>query len=113
LVKKIKSNGYKIGMITDNKTDRIKLIADSHKLNELFNVICVSASLGVSKSGKEIFLEALHRAEVSPTEAVFIDNNPENLISPTELGIHTLHFDHDKRDYDKLIKQLICFGVKI
>ena len=113
LVRRIKSMGYKVGMITDNKTDRIKAISDLHKLDELFDVICISASLGLSKSGKQIFLEATRKAGVSPLEAVFIDNSPENLIIPRDLGLSIIHFDHNERDYDKLIAQLEGVGVKI
>lgn len=112
LARRMKFIGYKVGMITDNKTDRIKVISELHKFDELFDVICVSASLGMSKTSKGIFLKACRDAEVSPEEAVFIDNNPKNLTAPKEIGIHVIHFDHDERDYDNLIKQLESIGIK-
>lgn len=113
LVRKIKAMGYKVGVITDNKIDRIKVISDLYKLDELFDMICVSAYQGLLKLGKEIFSEAAKNTGVYPSEAVFIDNNPENLIAPKELGMYVIHFDHDEREYAKLITQLDGVGVII
>ncbi|MBN2335421.1 HAD-IA family hydrolase [Candidatus Bathyarchaeota archaeon] len=113
LAETMKSTRYKIGIITDNKADRMKAISDLHRLDELFDVICVSAALGHTKSGKEIFLEAAGKAGVSPEEAVFIDNSPENLTAPRALGMKVIHFDHDERDHGKLVAQLARLGIKI
>ena len=113
LAERIKSMGYKVGVITDNKSDRMEAISDLHRFEELFDVICVSATLGLTKSGKEIFLEAAREAGVSPEEAVFIDNSPKNLTAPRELGMSVIHFDHEKRDHDELIAQLEGVGIEI
>lgn len=112
LARRIKSIGYKVGIITDNKTDRIQVISELHKFTELFDVISVSASLGMIKTNREIFLKACRDVEVSPEEAVFIDNNPKNLTAPKEIGMHVIYFDHDERDYDNLINQLEIIGIK-
>jgi len=112
LARRIKSNGYKVGLITDNKADRMDVISKKHGFDGLFDVICVSAALGFSKTGEEIFWEAVRRAGVKPSESVFIDNTPENLIIPRKMGMHVIHFDNDKRDHEKLITQLEEAGVK-
>lgn len=113
LAEELKSQGYKLGVITDNKADRIEAISAQWNLDELFDVISVSASVGSSKSGKEIFLDAMGRVGAEAEECVFIDNNPKNLLIPEELGMSVIHFDHDRRDYGGLINQLLSEGVKI
>lgn len=113
LAKGIKSQGYKLGMITDNKADRIKAISDQCNFDKLFDVISVSASVGSSKSGKEIFWDTMGKVGAKAEECIFIDNNPKNLLIPEELGMSVIHFDHDKRDYDRLVIQLHDEGVKI
>jgi putative hydrolase of the HAD superfamily len=113
LAKRVKSQGYKVGMITDNKADRIKAVSDEWGFDELFDVICISASVGLSKSGKEIFWDTLGKIGVNAEESLFIDNNPQNLVIPRELGMSVIHFDHDERDYVGLINQLQKEGVKI
>lgn len=112
LAKGIKSQGYKVGMITDNKADRIKAISDQYNFDKLFDVISVSASVGLSKSGREIFWDAMGKVGVIAEECLFIDNNPQNLVIPKELGMSVIYFDHDKRDYSGLINQLHKEGVK-
>ena len=64
------------------------------------------------KTNREIFLKACRDVEVSPEEAVFIDNNPKNLTAPKEIGMHVIYFDNDERDYDNLINQLETIGIK-
>lgn len=86
LARDVKSFGVKVGMIMDNKEDRIKAISDKANIHELFDVISVSGSLGLSKSGKGIFLDSLDKAGVCAEESLFIDNNPKNLVVPVELG---------------------------
>ncbi len=113
LAKRIKSQGYKVGMITDNKTDRIKAISDKHVFDTIFDTVCVSASLGCSKSGKDIFKEALRKTDSVAGESVFIDNSPKNLEVPNKMGMKVIHFDHDKRDHEKLATQLKKLGIDI
>lgn len=113
LAKRVKSQGYKVGMITDNKTDRINTISEKHQFDTLFDTICVSAALGVSKSGKDIFMEAMRKADVSAEECVFIDNTPKNLEIPAKMGMSVIHYDHDKRDFEVLTAQLRELGVRI
>lgn len=111
LARELKSLGYKVGMITDNKADRIKAISDANSFDELFDVVSVSASVGLSKSGKEIFWDAIRKIGVDAEESLFIDNNPKNLVVPVELGMSIIQFDHDERDYDRLFDQLRREGV--
>ena len=111
--KRAQAKGYRVGVITDNKADRIQTISDRHGFDEIFNPICVSASIGASKSGADIFMEALRKVDAEPEECVFIDNNQDNLVVPEELGMHVIHFDHDKRDHNELLAQLRKLGVEI
>ena len=113
LARGIKSQGYRLGIITDNKADRIETISAKHRLDKLFDVISVSASVGSTKSGKEIFRDAMGKAGARAEECIFIDNNPRNLLIPEELGMSVIYFDHDKRDYDGLINQLHDGGVRV
>ena len=91
-----------IGMITDNKADRIKAVVENTVLKGLFDVIIISAEVHGRKSEKRIFEEALRQAGLKPSECVFIDNTASNLEKPLEMGFHTVFFDDEKRDYSEL-----------
>ncbi len=93
---------YLIGMITDNKADRIKALVDKTELKGLFDVVIISAEVHGRKSEKKIFEEALRQSGLKPSECVFIDNTASNLERPSEMGFHTVFFDDEKRDYSEL-----------
>jgi len=91
-----------IGMITDNKADRIKALVDNTVLKGLFDVVIISAEVHGRKSEKKIFEEALRQSGLKAEECVFIDNTAFNLEKPLEMGFHTVFFDDEKREYSAL-----------
>ncbi len=113
LVKEIKQRGYKVGMITDNKADRINVIMEHHKWSGLFDAVSVSAEIGSGKDEEHIFLKTFQELEVKPEECVFIDNSRKNLVVPGSLGVVTILFDHGKNDVAALRKNLSRLGVGV
>lgn len=93
---------YLIGMITDNKVDRIETILKEKGLEELFDVVVISAQVHCGKTDERIFAEALKRSGLEPGECVFIDNTAQNLEVPGEMGFRTVYFDDEKRDLTEL-----------
>ena len=102
---------HSVGIITDNKKDRIDYLKKHQSLEALFNPIVVSAELGVDKGSTEIFSHALQCVDVQPGEAVFIDNNHDNLAAPNSLGINTNFHDDKRNDIEALVRKLKSFGV--
>ena len=105
LVRELK-NKYKIGMITDNKVDRITEILKYHNLTDLFDTVTISAECKCGKSDRKIFDITLESLGVNPNDCVFVDNTQKNLVVPQELEIRTILFDDEKRNIDELKKQL-------
>lgn len=97
---------YKIGMITDNKVDRITEILNFHKLTDLFDVVTISAECKCGKNDRKIFDITLESLSVEPSDCVFIDNSEKNLVVPQEIGIHTILFDDKNRNIWQLKEQL-------
>jgi len=93
---------YLIGMITDNKVDRIETILKEKGLEELFDVVVISAQVHSGKTEEKIFEEALKRSNLKPQECVFIDNTAQNLEVPAGMGFRTVYFDDEKRDLTEL-----------
>ncbi|GLC30134.1 HAD family hydrolase [Clostridium omnivorum] len=104
LVNKLKHQNYKIGMVTDNKKDRIDEIVKYYDLNKTFDSITVSAEVGSGKDSSEIFVQAIQHLKVNADECVFIDNQEKNLIIPKSMGMNVIYFDHKERNYDQLIQ---------
>ena len=93
---------YLIGMITDNKVDRIETILKEKGLEELFDVVVISAQVHSGKTEEKVFEEALKRSNLKPQECVFIDNTAQNLEVPGKMGFRTVYFDDEKRDLTEL-----------
>ncbi len=91
---------YLIGMITDNKADRIDAIINNTELKGLFDVVIISANVRSRKTEEKIFKEALDKSGLAADECVFIDNTAANLVVPEKMGFTTVLFDDEKRDYN-------------
>ena len=113
LVKNIRKNNIKTGLITDNKADRIKTISEKYELDKIFDVIKVSAEIGSGKENEKIFVMALAETKCKSNECLFIDNQEKNLMVPKNLGINTIFFDDEKRDMDKLKTEIEKYGIMI
>jgi putative hydrolase of the HAD superfamily len=87
-----------VGIITDNKADRMDCLKRRAGLSALFDPIVVSAEVGSDKESPRIFERALNHLAVKAGESVFIDNSPGNLIAPRALGMNTIYFDDGKND---------------
>lgn len=105
LVKQLKER-YLVGMVTDNKADRIDTILDDRELRKYFDVVAVSANVHSGKERPEIFEYVLDTLKVSAEECVFIDNTEKNLTVPMQMGMETIFYDDANRDYDAFVGKL-------
>ena len=105
LVKKL-NESYLIGMVTDNKCDRINTILDYRDLNQYFDVVAISANLHSGKDSQSIFEYVLKTLNVSASECVFIDNTEKNLVVPKQMGMATILFDDENRDFELFVRDL-------
>lgn len=110
LARKLKRH-HAVGIITDNKKDRIDHLKRYQSLEDLFSPIVVSAEVGFDKTSTEIFLYALDRAGVRARDALFIDNNRDNLVAANALGMGTVFHDDEANDIQALVATLGKFGV--
>lgn len=105
LVQKLKER-YLIGMVTDNKCDRISTILDYKGLNPYFDVVAISACVHSGKDSHRIFEYVLNTLNVSASECVFIDNTEKNLVVPNQMGMSTILYDDDNRDFEEFVSKL-------
>lgn len=101
---------YSVGIVTDNKKDRIDALKRLHDLNSLFDPIVVSSEVGLGKDSPRIFVGALQLLRVKSEECIFIDNNKANLVAPDSLGMKTIYFDDEAQDFKALLAELQAHG---
>ena len=97
---------HSVGIVTDNKKDRINALKRLHDLPRLFDPIVVSSEIGLGKDDPRMFLAALQLLHAQAEECIFIDNSKENLVAPSSIGIRTIYFDDEKQDFKALLTQL-------
>ncbi|MBE4910537.1 HAD family hydrolase [Bacillus luteolus] len=78
MLDELKGKSLKLGIITNGQgkfqMDNIKALG----IEEYFDIILVSEWEGLKKPDKRIFEKALHRLNLSASEAMFIGDHPEN-----------------------------------
>jgi putative hydrolase of the HAD superfamily len=62
------------------------------EIDNLFEVVFCSGNEGVVKPDHAAFRTTLSRLGVGPSEAVFVDDDPENVGAASRYGLHAIHF---------------------
>lgn len=102
---------YKIGLITDNGKKRMELLDDF--LRKYFEYIIVSADVKSTKKTRKIFEVALDKCGCKAEECLFIDNTPNNLEIPKEMGFATIYYESCTHDLNYLLDKLKELGINI
>ncbi len=86
----LKSNGYKIGLISDCAPD-LPIIWSDTPFKTLFDITLFSSSVGIVKKDPEIFRIATERLFVKPENCLYIADGVRNeLTNARNLGMHAV-----------------------
>ena len=102
VVKKLRENGYKTMICTDNFPARINGMQKKFGFLDNFDVKVISYEVGATKSSREIYLELIKQAGVPPEEIVFSDDDENKLVAARGLGIKTLVYEN----FDQFMNEL-------
>jgi len=83
------------------------MLRDELHIEDCFDVIVVSAQVGLMKPDPAIFHLTLEQLGVTPQEAVFIDDNPANVDAAAAMGLHAIRFT----SREALLAELQALGV--
>jgi putative hydrolase of the HAD superfamily len=108
LVKTLKTNGYKVGLLSNATSDfgntlRTKGV-DLH-----FDVFMISGDVGLMKPNPELFRMFINELGVNADEFVFIDDAEKSLSTAGECGFHPILF----RSYEGLIVELEELNINV
>ncbi len=87
----IKNCGVKLVLVT-NATSRLNADLTNLGIFDAFDDIINSSVIGFVKPQNEIFQKALKTAKVKPENALFIDDNNENVQAARKNGINGHHY---------------------
>ncbi len=83
---------YKTGVISNALSDVRTVILNKWRMTDAFDVLVISAEEGVMKPDARIFQIALNALCVQPAEAVFVDDNKDNVEAARAVGIQAIQF---------------------
>ena len=95
-VRSLRSEGYRVGLVTNNVREGSDTWRAMLPLDELFDVVVDSSEVGMRKPNPAIFLHALDLlGGVPPRRAVFLDDSPGNVEGARRAGLHAIQVGHD------------------
>ncbi len=93
-VRSLRTDGYKLGLITNNVREASASWRAIVPVDELFDVVVDSSAVGMRKPNPAIFLHALDLlGGVAPAAAVFLDDSPGHLVGAQPAGLHAIHVE--------------------
>jgi epoxide hydrolase-like predicted phosphatase len=96
---------FKVGLISNAWSDLREYIL-SKNFADVFDEMIISAEVGAAKPDARIFQIALEKLGVIASEAVFVDDFPENVAAARQVGMHAIHFTGPEQALDDLHKLL-------
>lgn len=92
LQKLMQSNQYQVVALTNWSHETFPIALERFEFLKWFEGIVVSGDEKTRKPFKEIYDITLNRFNITPQNAIFIDDNLRNIEAATSLGIHGIHF---------------------
>ncbi len=96
---------HKTGLISNNWSD-LRDYMVREKIIDAFDLITISAEVGVAKPDARIYQIALEQAGVRPEEAVFVDDFYVNIEGCEKVGMKGIHFKDAQSAMQQLQKLL-------
>lgn len=94
-IRTLRSRGLRIGLLTNNVKEFGDHWRSSFPVEELFDVVVDSSHVGMRKPEREIYELTCERLGIAPSEAVFVDDNADNIDAAAAMGMATVHFGED------------------
>ena len=100
---------YRVCLLSNAPCGFLDKVFAREGLDGIFDPRIVSCEVGMIKPSPEIFEHLLDALGISPSEAVFIDDNEKNSAAASALGIHGITFE----GREALISELSSLGVTV
>ncbi len=83
---------FKTALLSNATVRLVSTLRDDLQIEDCFDVIVISAQVGLMKPDPAIYRLTLDHLGVTPAQAVFIDDMPENVAAAMALGMHAIRF---------------------
>jgi len=94
--------GYQTALLSNAWPSTRTALENHWGIADAFDLIVLSAELGLAKPDPRIYQMTLSQLGVPPEQALFIDDMARNIEAAHRLGIQTLHFREPEEAYRRL-----------
>jgi putative hydrolase of the HAD superfamily len=89
-IRGLRADGYRTALVTNNVREGSSAWRAMIPVDDLFEVVVDSSSVGMRKPDPAIFTHTLDLLGVAPARAVFLDDVDSNLAGARLVGLHTI-----------------------
>ncbi len=100
---------FKTVILSNAGTASRALFTDVFGLDQISDLMIISAEEGVAKPDQRIYQIAMDRLGIDPQEALFLDDMQENVESARRFGFHAVQFENNQQaiaEVNRLIEEL-------
>lgn len=108
-IKKLRPH-YTQAILSNAVPSLLETLRNRFQIAQLFDVIIISASIGVMKPAPGAYQAALDALSLRAEETLFIDDLRENIQGARQLGMHGIHYETDNHDFQKRLSALLRRG---
>jgi epoxide hydrolase-like predicted phosphatase len=91
-MRELRAQGLRIALLTNNVKEFGENWRAMFPIAELCEEVVDSSDVGMRKPDREIYALTCERLKVAPAEAVFVDDNADNIEAARAFGLHVVHF---------------------
>lgn len=109
-IRESKQKFYKLAMISNMTRDTLTYLRRYCSWLELFDVLCFSCDLGVTKPDYEIYAACLSKLNIPPEDCLFVDDSLKNVRGAVESGMHAILFTTFSQFKQELDEKFVAKG---
>ena len=110
ILEELKNAGYELHALTNWSAETFPHARERFPFLRSFESILVSADVGLIKPDPAIFQLLLERIGRTPSECIYIDDNPKNVSAAGRLGFDAIAFHSAARLRDALDRRAVPVG---
>jgi putative hydrolase of the HAD superfamily len=88
--RRLRADGYRTAMITNNVVEFRDYWRSLLPLDELFDLVVDSSEIGIRKPDPRIFALTLDQLGVAPEASIFLDDYPGNVVAARQAGLQAI-----------------------
>jgi putative hydrolase of the HAD superfamily len=94
-IRDLGAQGLRLGLLTNNIKEFGEHWRATFPIDDLFEEVVDSSHVGMRKPDREIYELTCSRMGIEPNEAVFVDDNLDNVAAARAYGMEAVHFGAD------------------